>query len=119
MTTEKFRSLMRAPDYDPEMDVVIVASDGRFAAFALGWIDLVSKVGVFEPVGTRTEFQRLGLGKAALWEAMRRMKVRGIEMATVRTTASLPGVIPFYQAAGFQLANSIYCYQHFALGKSL
>jgi GNAT superfamily N-acetyltransferase len=116
MTTEKYRALMNAPDYDPAMDVVILAPDGRYAAFALGWTDTQSKMGLFEPVGTRRAFQRLGLGKAALHEAMRRMQMRGIEIATVRTTLSLPGVLPFYQAAGFQIMNTIWCYEGFATG---
>jgi GNAT superfamily N-acetyltransferase len=89
------------PDYDPELDVVVVAPDGRFAAFAVGWTDPASKMGLFEPVGTRREYQRLGLGKIALWEAMRLMQARGMGAATVRTSPSLPGVVPFYQAAGF------------------
>ena len=119
MTTEKYRALMGAPDYDPEMDVVIVAPDDRYAAFALGWDDAESKMGLFEPVGTRRVFQRLGLGQAALHEAMRRMQVRGIETATVRTSPSLTGVMPFYQTAGFQIMNTIYCYQGFVAGSSL
>lgn len=116
MTAEKYQTVMNAPDYDPEMDVVIVAPDGRYAAFALGWCDPESQIGLFEPVGTRKAFQRMGLGKAALYEAMRRMQERGMEMATVRTTRSLPGVLPFYEAAGFQQMNTIWCYQGFVLG---
>lgn len=116
MTTEKYRALMGAPDYDPDLDVVILAPDGQYAAFALGWANPESKVGLFEPVGTRREFQRLGLGKAALHEAMCRMQIRGIETATVRTSPSLAGVIPFYQAAGFQIMNTIYCYAGFTAG---
>ena len=113
MTLEKYRALMNAPDYDPDMDVVILAPDGRYAAFALGWTEAESKMGLFEPVGTRREFQRLGLGKAALHEAMRRMQARGIETVTVRTSPDLAGVIPFYQAAGFQIMSTIYCYAGF------
>jgi GNAT superfamily N-acetyltransferase len=117
MTAEKYHAVMQAPNYDPEMDVVVVAPDGQFAAFALTWIEPITRIGLFEPVGTRTTFQRLGLGKAALMEAMRRMKARGVETATVRTTRSLRGVMPFYQAAGFHQMNSIYCYEPFVVGK--
>jgi mycothiol synthase len=114
MTAEKYRYLMQAPGYNPDLDVVIVAPDGRFAAFALAWIDWVSKIGVFEPVGTAVEFQKLGLGKATLHEAMRRMQTHGIETATVVTSLS-QGVVPFYQAVGFQIMNTIQCYEPFIL----
>lgn len=67
----------------------------------------MSKVGLFEPVGKGKEFQRLGLDKTALWEAMRRMQAGSMETVTVRTNPSLPGVVPFYQAAGFRLTNTI------------
>jgi len=110
MTPEKYRAVMDSPDYNPYFDVVVVAPDGRLAAFALAWIDPISEVGVFEPVGTHPEFQRRGLGKAALVEGMRRMRACGIETATVRTSPQLPGVIPFYQSAGFRIANTIWCY---------
>jgi ribosomal protein S18 acetylase RimI-like enzyme len=111
MNADKYRAILQAPGYDPELDVVITAPDGRFASFALAWIDMTSNMGVFEPVGTRPEFQRRGFGRAALVEAMRRMQVRGIEMATVCTTLALTGTIPFYEAAGFRQANTIWCYE--------
>lgn len=36
MTKEKYHVLMSATDYAPQLDVVVVAPDGRYAAFALG-----------------------------------------------------------------------------------
>jgi GNAT superfamily N-acetyltransferase len=105
MTGDYYRRFMRAPDYDPDLDVTIVGPDGRFAAFAMVWCDATTKIGVFEPVGTRDEWQRRGLGRAALQEGMRRMRARDMTVATVSTAAHVPGNIAFYQACGFTIVN--------------
>lgn len=107
MTGERYRHFMTAPRYDPALDVVVVAPDGRFAAYGMGWIDAESRVSIFEPVGTRPEFQRRGLGRAALREGMRRMQARGMETATVLASTSRPGNIAFYQSAGFKIVNHV------------
>jgi ribosomal protein S18 acetylase RimI-like enzyme len=90
MTPDYYRGFMQAPGYDPDLDTVVVAPDGRFAAFTMGWIDPANRVGTFEPVGTHREFQRRGLGKAALLEGMRRLQARDM-MATVGCHAHNPG----------------------------
>jgi mycothiol synthase len=111
MTGDRYRHFMTAPRYDPVLDTVVVAPDDRFAAYAMGWNDAVSRVSTFEPVGTRPEFQRRGLGRAALLEGMRRMQARGMETATVVANASSAGNIVFYQSAGFVIANRIRAYK--------
>lgn len=111
MTSERYTMLMEAPDYNPALDVVVVAPDETFSAFAMCWVDQVTDSGIFEPVGTRKSEQRKGLGKAALWEGLRRMQQCGVHEAHVLTWASDEGNIAFYQAAGFTLVNRIRRYQ--------
>lgn len=111
MTTEKYTAFMEAPGYDPELDVVVVAPDGRFAAFAMGWVDDETQSGEFEPVGTRGDMQRKGLGKAALLEGMRRMKARGMNYVTVCTHTANEGNMAFYPSAGFRIINTIPRYE--------
>lgn len=104
MTADYYRHFMTAPGYDPALDTVIVAPDGRFAAFAMGWAS--QRVGLLEPVGTRTDFQRKGLGRAAVLEGLRRLRQRGIETVIVNT-ANEPAHIAFYESAGFRIVNRI------------
>lgn len=111
MTPDRYRAFMRAPGYDPSLDVVVVAPDGRFAAFAMGWIDPLNRISVFEPVGTRPDMQRRGLGKAALLEGMRRLQARGMVTATVCAESRNAGNLDFYRSAGFYRVNTILRYQ--------
>jgi mycothiol synthase len=98
---------MTAPDYQPELDVVVVAPDSRFASFAMCWIDPETDIGSFEPVGTRDEFQRRGLGRATMLEGMRRMKARGMTVATVLTWTKDAGNVAFYESLGFEQTNML------------
>lgn len=116
MTGAHYRQFMTAPDYDPELDVVLVAPDDRFAAFAMTWYDPTLKLGGFEPVGTRAELQRRGLGKAVQVEALRRLTAHGATSAQVITGAEQPENIAFYKSVGFEASNILRIYQKAALG---
>lgn len=112
MTGEFYRQFMTsAPDYDPTLDIVAVAPDGRFASFAMAWVDTALRMSVFEPVGTRHEFHRRGLGRATLLEGLRRLKARGVEIACVNTGADEDGNIAFYKSAGFTIVNTVKAYE--------
>lgn len=107
MTPERYLHFMTAPLYDPRFDTVLMTPEGECAAYAMGWMDAASKVSVFEPVGTRQEFQRRGLGRATQLEALRRLQAAGVEIATVNTGADDADNIAFYQSAGFKIANLV------------
>lgn len=107
MTTEAYANFMTAPHYDPALDVVVVGPDGQFVAFAMAWADAETGIGYFEPVGTRRDCQRRGLGRAALAEGMRRLRARGMKLATVFCVAHNTGNLVFYQAAGFKRVNTV------------
>lgn len=83
MTVDKHRAVMTGPSYRPDLDLVIVAPDGSFAAFVIVWFDKVNRLGAFEPVGTHPDHQRHGLGTAILHEGMRRLGALGATRATV------------------------------------
>jgi len=80
---EWYHNIQRCPLYRRDLDMVAVAPNGDFAAFCTLWYDDVTRTGYFEPVGTVPEHQRKGLGKAVMFEAMRRLQRMGGLVATV------------------------------------
>jgi ribosomal protein S18 acetylase RimI-like enzyme len=102
MTTEHYAHFMSAPLYDPELDIVAVGPDGSLAGYAMTWLDRETGVGHFEPVGTRTDLQRQGIGKAVMAEGLRRLKARGMHSATVGTGFDNAPNRAFYTSIGFE-----------------
>lgn len=118
MTEARYRHFMSAPSYNPETDIVVLNGDGVPVAYAMGWLDDDSKVGVFEPVGTHQAYHRKGLGRATMREGMRRMKGRGMRYATVCTSAKSEDNIAFYLNAGFERVNDLWKFQKMILPKA-
>ncbi len=111
MTEEKYIHFMTsAPDYRPELDVVAVASDGRIAAYAQGWVDVENGIGLFEPVGTHPDFRKLGLCRAVIYEGLRRMQAAGATEAHVYPYEN-DDASEVYRKLGFQTRNKIIVYR--------
>ena len=102
MTVAKHQAVMRAPTYRPELDLVVVAPDGSFAAFCIVWFDEANRIGVFEPVGCHSAHRRRGLGTAVLREGMRRLKALGAHTAEVNGLGGESGGTLLYEATGFR-----------------
>ena len=98
----RFRSFMNSGVYDPELDIVAESPDGQIAAFCIVWLDPVNRVGNFEPVGTHPDFQRRGLGKAVMSEALLRLQTRGMAGAIVATHEDNQPAVQLYQSMGFR-----------------
>ncbi len=103
----RFRRFMHSPVYAPERDRVVVAGDGRLAAFAIVWLDPINTLGLFEPVGTHPDFQRLGLGRAVILESLRWLQAQGMRQAMVCTSVDNAGAVALYEACGFRIANRL------------
>jgi ribosomal protein S18 acetylase RimI-like enzyme len=87
--------------------VVAAAPDGQIGAFCIAWPDSVNRVGLFEPVGTHPDFQRKGLGKAVMHEALRRLQACGMRQAIVSTSLDNLPAIKLYEAVGFQVIDQL------------
>jgi mycothiol synthase len=94
--------VMLQPGYDPQSELVVVAPDGSFAAFAQIGLDSLNKVGLFEPVGTHRDFRRRGLGRALMLYALQEMKRHGMETAMIGYDATNIPAARLYQSLGFQ-----------------
>lgn len=110
-TRGEYLAVMRTPGFEIERELVVVAPDGRFAAFLVYWVDPVSRSGLFEPVGCHREFQRRGLAKALMYEGMRRMAAHGMETAIVKHIADNPPAVALYHSAGFRTKYTISDYR--------
>lgn len=100
VTEESYRSVMRSNTYRPDLDIVVVAPDGRFAAFCLCWLDEENGVGELEPVGAHPDFQRMGCARAASVEALRRLRQLGADTAVVYHTGDAAAAL--YESLGFR-----------------
>jgi ribosomal protein S18 acetylase RimI-like enzyme len=99
---EWYQRLMQAPGYVRDLDIVAVAPDRRFAAFAMCWVDPDNRVGQFEPVGTAPDFRKQGLAKAVLAEGLRRMQKHGAERVIVIVEAAEVAACALYASVGFR-----------------
>ena len=108
---ERFTNFMHSPAYEPDLDIVAVAPEGQVGAFCIVWTDPLNGVGLFEPVGTHPEFQRMGLGRAVMLEGLRRLKDRSMKVAIVSTFEDNPAAIKLYESVGFQIVNRLGTYE--------
>ena len=102
MTVEKYERLTAMPHYRFEDDLVVEAPDGSLAAFAMAWWDPVARVGEFEPVGTRPDLQRRGLGRALLEHGLRRFRDLGAGVVQIYSDMENAGSEGLYPAVGFR-----------------
>lgn len=100
-TVEAYQRLREAPWYDPELDIVL-EHEGRLVSYAIAWVDEASRVGIFEPVGTRPAYAGQGLAKQVLYEGLRRMKARGMRIGRIGTASVNANAARCYLGAGFE-----------------
>lgn len=100
LTEESFANVRRAWPYRASLDCVVVAPDGRFAAYAHLWPEDETGVGELEPVGVREEFRRRGLGRAVCMYAVRRWWDEGGRRALVYNMSEEAGAL--YRSLGFR-----------------
>ena len=99
MNEEEFESRRRmfdTPKARRDLKIVVEAPDGNFAAFSGMFYEPTGRFGYVEPVATDPLYRRMGLGKAAVLEGIRRCGVLGATVAYVGND------LPIYQAIGFK-----------------
>jgi ribosomal protein S18 acetylase RimI-like enzyme len=112
--TEPWRArTLRRSEYIPDLDLVAEAPDGRLAAFCVGWLDLAAEPvsGQIEPMGVHADFRKLGLGRALLAEAVRRLHQHGARQVYVQTDDFRDAAFHLYAAAGFEVEQPVAMYR--------
>ncbi len=110
MTVERFDYHVAQSTYNPELDLVAIASDGSMAAFCSNLIfpeenaQLGRQEGWVGLLGTRRGYRRLGLGRAMLLEGLRRLQAAGMDTALIGVDSQNPNqAYRLYEEVGFQL----------------
>lgn len=108
LTIEHYKYLRNHPTYRPDLDLVVIAPDGTFAACCKCIINLESNTrnrhneGWIDELGTRRGFRRIGLGRAMLLFTMRQLQAAGIDIVKLSVDFNNPnGALQLYESVGF------------------
>ena len=93
-----------APNYRQDLNIVVVAPEGHFVSYSGIWVVDANRVAYVEPVATDPDYRRMGLGKAAVLECVRRSQALGAEVAWVGSGQE------FYKAIGFTKMFDVNCW---------
>lgn len=100
--TEKLAMLYtEAGFYNDELDLVVEAPDGSFAAFVTVRIDPNNRMAELEPVGTHPDHRGRGLGKAVCAEGIRRVQKYNPSCIVILGAASTEAAKKLYDSLGF------------------
>ncbi|MGD1703812.1 GNAT family N-acetyltransferase [Dapis sp. BLCC M229] len=113
VTVEQVEYIVSNPNYRPDLTSVVIAPNGKFAAFCYcctfpeenehkgtkeGWVDTL---------GTPRGFRKCGLGKAMLLSGMQRLQAVGMDKALLGVDAENPsGANRLYESVGFRKVHT-------------
>jgi ribosomal protein S18 acetylase RimI-like enzyme len=107
---DTIRVLHRAPTYREDLDLVVEAPNGSFAAYCVIWFGAKNRLGWFEPVGTHPDHRRLGLAKGMMAEGLRRVKALGATKTFVGV-GSGEAANRLYESVGFTSSSRDFHWQ--------
>lgn len=117
MTIERRLSILNVEGFDPALDLVVAAPDGRLAAYCVGSINQREnaltgcKTGYTDPLATHPDFQRRGLCRALLCAAMALLRQRGMQTARLGTSQENQAMRKAAEAVGFQVEAESWWYE--------
>jgi len=106
MTTENRLIIMNSSEYNPSLDLVVVAPDGTIAAYCTCSVK-PDGGGCTDPVAVHPNYQRKGLAKALLLKGMQMLKERGMKSAHLGTSGENIAMQKSAQSAGFFLEHKV------------
>ncbi|HNT78391.1 MAG TPA: N-acetyltransferase [Anaerolineae bacterium] len=111
MTLEQRLATLRLPEYDPTLDLVVVAPDGTLAAYCTCSISAEENAlngradGYTDPVATHPAYQRRGLARALLLTGMRLLRDRGMDFAVMGTSSENVAMQKTAESVGFRVVS--------------
>ncbi len=94
--------LQSAPNYRLDPSIVVQAPNGDFAAYCGMWYLPDHRISYVEPVATDPDYRRMGLGRAAVLEGIRRCGDLGATSAVVGSSQE------FYLSFGFAVVSNLF-----------
>lgn len=101
---ESRRKMFETPTARHDLKISVEAPDGDFVSFCGMFYEPTHKYAYVEPVATDPDYRRMGLGKAAVLEGIRRCSALGATVAYVGSDQE------FYQALGFKKVFNEECW---------
>ena len=125
MTVEERQIIMSAPGYDPALDLLAVAPDGRLAGYCTCGVETPlsnplsqplpklstfggeGTVGHTDPLAIHPDFQRMGLGRSLLLAGMRLLRERGMSEARLGTSSDNLAMQGTAMSVGFEVYETV------------
>jgi GNAT superfamily N-acetyltransferase len=101
--------LRQTPLYDPRLDLAVLAPDGSVAAYSLFWLDLVTGVGLVEPVRVEDEHAGRGIGYAMISAGLDRLAAAGATTLKIGWESERAGEL--YTRLGFADKDTVTTYR--------
>ncbi len=98
------RKMQSGPHFRKELTIIAQAPNGDYASYCGMWYDATNRIAYVEPVATDPSYRRMGLGRAAVLEGIRRCGALGATVAYVGSEQ------PFYLSFGFRKIYTENCW---------
>lgn len=102
MTTENRLIIMNSSEYDPTLDLLVIAPDRMIAGYCTCSVE-TGGLGYTDPVAVHPSHQRKGLSKALLLKGLELLKERGAKSAHFTTSSDNISMQKAGESAGFVL----------------
>jgi ribosomal protein S18 acetylase RimI-like enzyme len=104
LTEERYRGVTQRWPYRADLDCVLEAPPGSFAAYVLCWYDDENRVAELEPVGTHPDYRRRGFGALTIRYALTRLRQEGAQQVVVYAGGrdEDAGARALYESVGFR-----------------
>jgi mycothiol synthase len=106
MTTERRLAIMNTSEYDPSLDLVVIAPDGTIAAYCTCSVNGQKLTGNTDPVATHPHYQRMGLARALLLQGLQLLKGRGMKSAHLGTSGDNMAMEKTAESVGFKVEHN-------------
>lgn len=98
------KAMQNTPNFQHHLKIMVEAPNGDYAAFCGMWYEPQKSFAYVEPVATDPHYRRMGLGRAAVLEGIRRCAELGAKTAYVGSDQA------FYLSFGFKVLFTSDCW---------